>query len=146
MSLYGAVTAFLTLDEWPFEQIPGRTAVQTGFSGDNGSFGCVAYMEEEDRHFAFMSIALEQAPADRLAAAFEFANMANLGLTVGNFEVDESEGILRFRTSIDVKDSELTETLIRNVVYNNVVAMDGYLPAWRALLEGTDPQAALEEV
>ncbi len=68
----------------------------------------------------------------------------NYGLILGNFEMDYADGEVRFKTSMDVEDSELTPELIKPVVFANLGMMDRYWPTLTALVEGRlEPQAAL---
>jgi hypothetical protein len=71
----------------------------------------------------------------------EFLTRANCGLVVGNFELDFEDGAIRYKTSIDVEDTQLNAALIRHLVYVNVLTMDKYLPSLAALIY-TDVSAA----
>jgi hypothetical protein len=68
-------------------------------------------------------------------------------LTIGNFEMDFTDGEIRFKTSLNVTNTELTDDLIRPVVYFNLALMDRYWPALAAVLEDrATPQQAFEQV
>lgn len=79
----------------------------------------------------------------RLATA-EFITRANYGMRVGNFELNFDSGQLRYKSSIDFRDTELTSELIRNAIIPCTLTMDRYLPALKALLkQGKSVQEAL---
>ena len=77
----------------------------------------------------------------------EFIARANYGIVLGNFEIDFSDGEVRFKTSIDVEGSELTPALIEPVMYANVLTMDEYLPGLLAVSQGTaTPEEAVNQI
>jgi len=69
------------------------------------------------------------APAERRDEAARFIARANWGLMVGNFEMDYDDGQVRFKSSLDFTDAELTETLIRNAIRPAMQAVETYADA-----------------
>jgi hypothetical protein len=67
-------------------------------------------------------------------------------MTIGNFELDYTDGEIRYKTSIDVTGDRLTAALIQRLVYINVTMMDEYLPGIQAVLAGQTPEAALQPI
>lgn len=68
-------------------------------------------------------------------------------MVLGNFELDFSDGEIRYKTSIDVEGDRLTPALVQNLVYTNVMMMDQYLPGITAVLEqGLSPAEAIHWV
>jgi hypothetical protein len=57
-------------------------------------------------------------------------------MTIGNFELDYTDGEIRYKTSIDVTNAQLSSALIKTLVYTNVAMMDEYLPGILAVIEG----------
>lgn len=53
----------------------------------------------------------------------------NYGLILGNFEMDWEDGELRYKTSMDVEDIEVSRTVLRNLVYGNFHSFDMYFDA-----------------
>lgn len=53
----------------------------------------------------------------------------NYGLILGNFEMDWSDGELRYKTSMDVEDIAINQTILRNLVYGNFHSFDLYYSA-----------------
>lgn len=68
----------------------------------------------------------------------EYLTRANYGLPLGNFEMDFSDGEVRFKTSLDVEGEEymLTPAMIKSLVYSNVLTMDRYLAGMMAVIYG----------
>lgn len=127
-AILDAATKFFTEDEWPFSQLEGKPILRTAFSGKNGNFTCFAQAREDQYRFLFYSVCAVNTPEPRRAAMAEFITRANYGLIIGNFELDLSDGEVRFKTSIDVEGDELTPALIKQMVYANVLTFDKYLP------------------
>lgn len=131
--------AFFKEDGWPFSQDEGANALVIPFSAENGEWVCIAQSREEKELFLFYSVCPLHAPADKRMATAEFLTRANYGLVIGNFELDMDEGEIRFKSSIDVEGDRLTEALIRQIVYPNVLTMDRYLPGIEAVINGDVP-------
>lgn len=142
--LLEAVAAFLRADEWPAVRLPNQTALALRFSGDHGAWDCRAHTYEDRGQVAFYSIGPLVVPPERYAAMGEFVNRANNGLVIGNFEIDDGNGQVRFKTSLDVEGEELHTRLIKHLVYANVLTMDRYLPGLEAVLQqGMAPADAI---
>ena len=77
----------------------------------------------------------------------EFITRANYGLRVGNFEMDFTDGEIRYKTSIDVEGDHLSSALVKPLVYTNVTIMDKYLPGIIAVVDkGIKPVDVIAQV
>ena len=66
---------------------------------------------------------------------------------MGNFEMDYSDGEIRFKTSIDVSGDRITFALLRQLIYTNVLTMDQYLPSIMAVIYGNaTPEEAIAQI
>ncbi|MCP2729201.1 YbjN domain-containing protein [Symplocastrum sp. BBK-W-15] len=87
------------------------------------------------------------APESKRLAIAEFITRANYGMMIGNFELDFSDGEIRYKTGIDVEGDKLTSALINHLVYANLTMMDEYLPGIRAVIENNVfPQDAIAQI
>jgi len=134
--VFETMVEFFSDDEWPFTQIEEHSALRTSFGGDSGEWTCYAQAQEEQKRFLFYSICPVKVPEEKRVAMAEFLTRANYGLITGNFEMDFSDGEIRYKASIDVKDDRVSAALIRNLVYANVLTMDRYLPGIMSLTYG----------
>lgn len=144
--LLGILERFFDDDGWVVTQQPDHDILWVGFEGNNGQWKCCAQSREEDQQLVFYSIGPRRVEPQHRAAMAEFLTRANYGIVIGNFEMDYSDGEVRFKTSIDVEDARLTFPLIHHVVYANLLMMDRYLPGITAIIEGQSAQLALELV
>jgi hypothetical protein len=126
--LLQAVEGFLTEDDWPIHQIEGKDVLRSGFQGENGQWNCYAQANDENHIFIFYSVCPVTIPTEKRDAVAEFLTRANYGLLVGNFELDYADGEVRYKSSLDVENSSLSQPLFHNLVYANVWMMDRYLP------------------
>lgn len=127
-----ATTAFFKDDNWNYEAHPDRPVLRLPFVGKNGRWMCFA--QERNNQLLFYSVAGVNAPEEKRQAISEFITRANYGMAIGNFELDFNDGEIRYKTSLDVDDGPLTNTLIKPAVYVNCLMMDKYLPGIMAVL------------
>lgn len=146
-SVYDSMLAFFKEDDWRFDVIPGKSAIKAGFKGQNAVFQLVAQANEQTERLNVYSVLDIRIPADKRQAIAEYLTRANYGLNIGNFELDFSDGEVRYKTSIDVEGGQLTSKMIKNLVYVNVLMMDKYQPGIMAVVYGgKSPADAVAEV
>ena len=129
-----AVTAYLDSDNWPYEKMEDDFVVRVLFRGDNAQFACFAQAREEQQQFVFYSICPVAVPEHKRPEIAEFITRANFDMVIGNFELDYEDGEVRFKTSIDVEGADLLSTLIKPILYANVLMMDQYLPGMMGVI------------
>jgi hypothetical protein len=141
------LTQFFKDDDWTFSPVEDAAILRMGFDGKNGSWTCYAQAREEIQQFVFYSVCPLKVPQSKEAGMMEFLTRANYGLIIGNFELSLGDGEIRYKTSIDIEDAELTMPLIKPVVYANVLTMDRYLPGILAVISGSaTPNEAIAQI
>ena len=149
LSIFRIMRQFFDADDWKYSLIEDQPAVQVGFQGESGVWRCVAQAREEQKQYIFYSILDEAVPEDGLSRAAEFVARANYGLVIGNFELDHSDGEVRFKTSVDFTEAPgaITPEVIGHYTYVNVLMMDRYYGALESVIAGTDsPEEAVAKV
>lgn len=145
--IYQAMARFFESDQWPSSHVADRSVLSLPFQGKHGQWLCFAQAREAQQQFIFYSMCPAVVPERRRPSMAEFITRANYGLIIGNFELDYSDGEIRYKTSLDIEGSELTAPLIKQVVYANVLMMDQYLPGILAVLyNDSSPLEALVQV
>ena len=145
MPLTDIVQAYFASEDWPVVEVePGL--LETAFEGSTTAWPCRIHVFDDDQRVVFVSAFPVVVDEEKRPAVGEFCNRANFGLAVGNFELDFDGGEVRFRTSLDLDGGAASEALVRNVVVANVLTMDRYVPGLLAVLNGTDPADAVEDV
>ncbi len=140
--MFDQVLAWMEEDGWPTQLIDGRTAVRTRVSDADDSWEAVAIVYE-NRHELIVYAQCGNSPDDRKAAVAEYITRANYGLPLGNFEMDYSDGEVRYKTGIDVEGGDISPHLIHNVFYANASTTGKYIPGLRTVFEGADPAEAV---
>lgn len=145
--------AFITLvhylreDGWSPQPLEGQTIARVYYAGRNGDLRCYAQVVVDLEQFIFYVVAPVKAPEAVRSLIAEFITRANYGLRIGNFELDYSDGEVRFKSSLDFEGAELTAPLIRNTVYTAVQTMDLYLTGLLSVMYGNKtPVEAIEEI
>lgn len=139
------VTDFFSQDEWPFSEGEIPEIIHTTYQGDSGRWNCYARVREAAQQIVFYSICPIYVPDLKRLVMAEFLTRANYGLIMGNFEMDFNDGEIRYKTSIDVEriplDQPWNMTMIKQIVYANVLTMDKYLPGILRVVASDDTPA-----
>ena len=144
--IFDSMLQFFEADGWPLS-VAQDDALKMTFKGEHGEWTCFAQAREEQKQMIFYSVCPITVPNDRRAMVAEFITRANYGMILGNFELDLSDGEVRYKTSIDANGEELVIPLVKPVVYSNVLMMDKYLPGLSAVAYGNvDPQTAILQI
>lgn len=146
-SVYQAMRTFFEEDDWSFTPMDDQPVLRMAFKGESEAFNCFAQALEERDQFTFYSVAPFTVPLPQRPEAIEFVTRANYGMFVGNFEMDVRDGEVRYKTSADVADTDMPAMLFKTNVVQNVLTMDRYLAALKAVAEGELTAAeAIEQV
>jgi hypothetical protein len=146
-SLFEKVTRFFEKNEFNFSRIEGQPMLTMGWQGDNGSWGCLAQVTEDNDTFIFYSRLETKVPEARRAAIAEFLTRANYGLILGNFEMDYSDGEIRYKTSIGVADGNLTDDMLLRMVGANVLTLDRYFQGiMKVIYTRAQPEKVIRDI
>jgi len=138
---------FLTEDEWHPQTMQERYMYRMGFSGTNGQMACYALVRVDLEQFGFYVMCPVKAPEEKRLAVAEFIARANYGLRIGNFELDFSDGEVRYKSSLDFEGVALGPELIHNAIYPAVQTMDRYLPGLMGVIYANKtPEEAVAEI
>jgi hypothetical protein len=147
LQAFDMLSNYLDDDEWYPRRIDGKHAYSMSYSGKHGDLRCYAIIRVDLEEFLFYAVAPVKVPEEVRTAISEFLTRANYGLRIGNFELDYSDGEVRYKSSLDFEGQNLTPELIRNAIYPAVHTMDRYLPGLlRVSFGGATPHEAIEEV
>jgi hypothetical protein len=145
--LFDVVMRYFVDKGWPVDQHKELPILRLEYEGDNGRWFCYARVREEANQLVFLSVLSEKIPEEKRLVIAEYLTRANFGLDIGNFEMDFSDGEVRYKTSIDVTHDRLTHGLIDPLVKASLVAMDDYLPGIKSVIAGeATPHEAIEKV
>lgn len=144
---FATLGEFLDEDGWYPQRLDEKSIYRTFFRGKNGEFRCYAQIRLDLEQFLFFAVAGMKAEEEVRLAVAEFITRANFGLRIGNFELDFSDGEVRYKSSLDFEGTTLTPALIKNSVYPAVQTMDRYLPGlMKVMYQSRTPEAAIKEI
>ncbi|MCB9744007.1 MAG: YbjN domain-containing protein [Alphaproteobacteria bacterium] len=140
------IADFLDEDDWNYETVEDRDFHRFAFAGDNGRWTCYARAWESREQLGVYSVCPLTCPPNKLAEMSEYLHRANYGMIIGNFEMDFSDGEIRYKTSVDIENVERVTAVVKPLVYANVMMMDKYLPGIMKVISGTAPEVAIAEI
>ena len=146
-AIFDTTLAFFNGDGWPVQVLEEDQVIGTQFRGENDQWNCFVEANQEKNQLVFYSVCRTNVPTEKRQSMAEFLTRANFGLIIGNFEMDYRDGQVRYKTSLDVEDTTVSETLVRNMVYANVTLMGHYLPGvMKVIYSNLTPLQILEEI
>jgi len=90
------------------------------FSSSGRTWTTVVAYDNNNDVIRFYSIMSRKAPNSRLPQIAEFVIRANWGLPIGNFELDLSDGEIRYKVSFDAEQVGDLGTCLRNMMRVNL--------------------------
>ena len=145
--ILGSLEHFFETDGWNYEQVDDKPVLVMHCNGDNANWRSVAQALEDREQAIFYSLCPLNCPEAVRPQMAEFVTRANYGTIIGNFEMDFSDGEIRYKTSIDVEGVEFVPELIRSMVYANCSTLDRYMPGIQKVIAGAaTPEEAVAEV
>jgi hypothetical protein len=97
------------------------------------AFAAISTDLEQFVFFVNFGLAVASGRRDEVA---KLIARVNWDLTVGNFEIDYEDGHLRFKSSVNFRNAELSEMLIRNTILSAMNAVERYADALVAVAAG----------
>lgn len=140
-----AVRRFLESVDFRFREEGDR--FDFGVGGKNGNWNMVVRAREKMEQVIVHSRLPMNVPEGRRQAMSEFIVRGNWGILLGNFELDLSDGELRFKTSIDLEDvAEIPDAVIRHLIGANMSTFDRFLPGMCSVIYGgASPAQAIRQ-
>lgn len=86
----------------------------------------IAAIAGDTERFLFYVNIGPSVPSERRDEVARFITLANYGLSIGNFEMDYGEGLVRFKSSVAFRGAALSEALIHNAILAAMSAIEVY--------------------
>lgn len=143
-----AIDDFLGEAEWTASPLPKNPDwLRMNHHGDSGHWICYLQVREEQEQFFFFSMAALFVPAERRKAVAEFITRANYGMILGNFEMDISDGEVRYKTYFDAQGFELTRKTVETHIFANLATFDRYNAGLMSVAFGEiEPETAIAKI
>jgi hypothetical protein len=147
LKAFATLGEFLQVDGWHPQIVADKAIYRMSFSGRHAQFICYAQILMGKQQFLFYALAPVKVPAELCPEVAEFIARANFEIVIGNFELDFSDGEVRYKSSLDFEGAALTAELIEHAIYPAVNTMDRYLPGLMSMIYANIPaQDAIQQV
>jgi hypothetical protein len=144
-TLLSSVRAMLDARNYAYQQLDAQSLTLSHRS-QHGTYALYFTTNDETDFVGLMTTLGSRIPVSRRAQVAEALSRINLLLWLGNFELDFSDGELRFRIGIDVEDVRVSETMLSNMLGATLHSMDRYHVALMRIAFGeVEPVVALAE-
>jgi len=135
-SLFEQVKAYLERKGMKYETAMDMAAIVI-IRGKNAQFNLVIQLREEDQQVVIYAVSPVITPPEHLQEMAFFLTLANYGIFIGNFELDVSDGEVRYKVSHELAKQPLTDDVLSSMVQNCASTFDQYAVGLKAVSEGT---------
>jgi hypothetical protein len=133
---FQAIIEHFQRNSWHFDVDCSRPIVHARFKGQNGTFRCIAAVDESDELLQVVSFVPMTVPRNKRSAAAEFCTRLSYGMKIGRFELNYEDGEFSFHTCSYYPEGELKDELIVRVVGTNTVIVDQHFPVLIRVIYG----------
>ncbi|EPX57938.1 hypothetical protein D187_004472 [Cystobacter fuscus DSM 2262] len=136
-SIQKAITQVVLERGWALTQLPGKLIWSLALRGER-TYACYIQIEPEEGRTVFYGVVPGTVPEPARTDAAVAITAINYGLAVGKFELDLTDGELRFSNGIDVTGTVLDPVVYARLVDHVISMLDAYVPTLssRLALEG----------
>jgi hypothetical protein len=122
------------LDEWDleFEQVK-ENLFRATIRIDDDPWICLVQIDPDNQYISVYSVLPAFVPEAHRATALIGINNLNYDFAIGSFEMDTTDGELRFRASVDVEGTTDVAPIFRQLLKGSISTMPQYLPMLRGL-------------
>lgn len=121
------VKAFLIQENWTIYTQVDPNSVNLLVKGSTADWMGLVEVDEMQQQVVFYSLLPFYVSRSQCLQVADFFAKANLGLAIGNFELNFDTGRMRYKTSLDVTGSMLDLAMISQIFYTNIATVDQYL-------------------
>jgi hypothetical protein len=122
-------------------------SIFTNFRGEAGTYRIVAVVDATAELFQVFGFSPVMVPAGARRAIAETVARANYGMRLGKFELDFSDGELRFQAAHVLTDDHLEDEVIGRLMGTTLTMLDLYLPAFLSVIYGNElPEDAVAHI
>lgn len=134
-----SVRGFMRTAAWKpevVEEADNFCSYQVSFRDDFPLIGCLLEVYIDQQQFVCYLLLQPVVPVERRTAVAEFITRANFGMKVGNFEMNLDAGEVRYKSSLDFQQAELSEVLVHNTVMAALDSAEPYTAAFLGVVQG----------
>ena len=133
--------------DWTYTVNEELSLVTFGVGGEHTAYNCAVFADDETRLVTVIAQSPMRVPHEERLSACEMLMRANHGLMFGAFDLDFSDGEVRYKVAVDVEGGTLGVEAVQSMI---TVALDMYELWYPALMKvvygGVSPEDAVAEV
>lgn len=142
--IYDATVAYLRDRDLDLDEDPAEDTVSFTVSLPDAEWHVYAWARDDASELLVHSVLPYHVPVERRTEAALFLTRANLGLSLGNWELDLDDGEVRFKTCLDLNGEPPVPGLIKPQFDANLYTTHTYLAGLAAVVGGVDAAAAIK--
>lgn len=144
-TLTDKVKSHLDSRSWRYETIPERSLITAGAKGRAGSFKVIFDMKEDRELLLIYVMCQMNFPEECRERLAVYLTLCNYSMTLGNFEMDMSDGEVRYKMSATTKGSEMTLAMIEEMLDVSLAMADRFFEGMvKVAYAGLEPKAAYD--
>ncbi|MEA4901088.1 YbjN domain-containing protein [Desulfitobacterium sp.] len=128
MTLFQILFETLNDNGWEFVYDDKNEIFRLEIRGVNSDYHCFIIVDEEQESLLCNTHINEKVPFPKRLEICNFINRVNYELANGNFEMDMDDGEIRFRTFLDLENTEPSQEQLMNLIWNGSQSFDTYYP------------------
>lgn len=134
--IFNCITTYLDSDDWKYTFDEEYETLFMGLEVECKLKSIRIYFDlRETSYLVYAQCPLKVDEGER-AQMRELLNRINYDLLHGNFEMDESDGEVRFRYSVDCENRLPSQDIVENSLYRGIVAFETFGDAIAKVLMG----------
>ena len=143
-ALIDVAIAAVEANDWRYTRLD-EGVIALPVHGHRSSYSALVIANDEFHYVTLYCAFGPRVPDDRRSAVAEAISRANYGLVVGNFEIDFSDGELRFRVGAGVAGGDFSVEMAGNMISLAIYMCDRYHDAlMRVIFAGEAPADAIQ--
>ena len=144
--LYQRIAEFLDEDGWKYRFREDNGIICSGFQLDNALGAVPLFVDvRSDKYIVFAVPRVKCEPENRFELA-EFLTRINYRMIFGDFEMDFSDGGVRFRFPVDCDGAAPSDAMIKRSILMTAAMMNKYGNAICAVMNGVSAEAAFKKL
>ena len=142
-----AVRDWLDSGDWNYDYDAEKKLIKTGISLDCKLKKCMIIIEFNDDSYRVLFVPPISGDKNDLGELMKYLTMANYGLKNGNFELDVTDGEIRYKSYVNTQGLEhLSEEIIKDSIVVCYAMMERYGNGIAALAMGfSDAETEIEK-
>lgn len=147
LNVINKIKKFLDEDGWKYRYIEKDKVFITGVNVGSINGNIKIYIFLRTNGYTVYEIVNNRAESERYSSISEYLHRANYGLNDGNFELDYTDGEIRYKTYVNCRGiEEISNEIIEDSIYVGVAMIQKYGKGLLKVMLGVEtPSEAIKE-